>query len=166
MCRQARTVRQLERAISGNGMQAQGYWVNGDQIIDVTLANHIDYLCDHPGEFGFSKHEVGETFQRHREKPGEEGRAREELIKSATTRAWIRVRHYRSPHDYWSVQFDRLEQRRETVVSFFKSMIEQGKVSKDDELRLIGFYDGFERIYSFQEGGVGRFLEEQSGSPR
>ena len=40
-------------------------------------------------------------------------------------------------------------------------MIKQHKMPEGEELRLIGFHDGFERIYSFQEGGVGRFLEEQ-----
>jgi len=40
-------------------------------------------------------------------------------------------------------------------------MIEQHKMSELEELRLTGFYDGFRRIYCFQEGGVGRFLEEQ-----
>jgi hypothetical protein len=143
-------------------MQAQGCWVNGNQIIDVTFISHIDYLYDHPEDFGFSRQEVDETFQRHREKLGEEGSAREELIKSATKRGWIRVRHYRSPRDYWSVQFDKIEERKEAIVSFLRAMIEQGKMSKSDELRLIGFSDGFEKIYSFQEGGVGRFLEEQA----
>jgi hypothetical protein len=143
-------------------MQAQGYWVNGKQIVDVTSSKHIDYLRDHPEDFGFSKQEIDETFQRHREKLGEEGRAREELIRSATTRGWIRVRRWKSPQDYWSVQFDRFEKRTETVISFFTLMIEQHKMSTDDELRLTGFYDGFEKIYSFQEGGIGRFLEEQT----
>jgi hypothetical protein len=61
-------------------MQGAGYWVNGDKIIDVTFTSHIDYLRDHPENFGFSKQEVDETFQRHREKPSKDGSAREELI--------------------------------------------------------------------------------------
>ena len=154
------------RAIScRDRMQGAGYWVNGDQIIDVTFTSHIGHLCDHPSEFGFSEQEVKEAFERHGENLGDEGTAREELIRIATTRGSIRVRHYVSPRDYWSIQFDKIEERRETIVSFFRSMIEQGKMSKNDELRLIGFSDGFEKIYSFQEGGVGRFLGEQSGSP-
>jgi hypothetical protein len=146
-------------------MQAQGYWINGNQIIDVTFTSHIGYLFDHSEDFGFSRQEVDETFQRHGEKPGEEGRAREELIRRATTRGWIRVRRYVRPRDYWSVQFDKIEERKETIVSFLRSMIEQHKMSKDDELRLIGFRDGFKKICSFQEGGVGRFLEEQKRKP-
>jgi hypothetical protein len=146
-------------------MQGAGYWVNGDQIIDVTFTSHIDYLRDYSEDFGFSKQEVDETFQRHREKLGVEGRARKELIKRATMRGWIHVRDYRSPQDYWSVQFDRFEERRDAIICFMRAMIEQHKMSEVEELRLTGFNDGFERIYSFQEGGVGRFLEEQSGSP-
>ena len=120
-------------------MRGAGYWVNGDQIIDVTFTSHIDYLCDHPSEFGFSEQEVKEAFRRHGESFGAEGGARAELIKGATTRGWIRVRHYRSPRDYWSIQFDKVEKQTEAIVSFIKSMIEQGKMSKDDELRMIGF---------------------------
>jgi hypothetical protein len=45
-------------------------------------------------------------------------------------------------------------------------MIEQHKMSEVEELRLTGFNDGFKKICPFQEGGVGRFLEEQSGSPK
>ena len=111
-------------------MQAQGYWVNGNRIIDVTFTKHIDYLRDHPEEFGFSRQDVKQTFERYGEKFGEKGRAQEELIRSATTRGSIRVRHYRSPRDYWSVQFDRFEERKETIVSFFSSMIEQVKMSE------------------------------------
>jgi hypothetical protein len=128
----------------------------------VTATSHVRYLCEHHREFGFSQEQIEETYRRHGERTGQEGKARDELIKIATTRGWIRARHYRSPRDYWSVQCDRLENRRGAIVSFLRSMIERGKMSKDDELRLICFYDGFERIYSFQEGGVGRFLEKQS----
>ncbi len=74
------------------------------------------------------------------------------------------MRQYRSPRDYWSVQFDRFEERREDITSFLKYVTKQGKMSKDDELRLTGFYDGFKRTYSFQEGGADQFLKEHSGS--
>ena len=87
-------------------MQAQGYWVKGNRVIDLTCRSQIGYLYDHPKDFGFSRLEVEETFQRHRERPGKEGTAREELIKRATTQCWIRVRCYVRPGHYWSIQFD------------------------------------------------------------
>lgn len=145
-------------------MQAEGYWVrdgHSPPAIDVIATSHVRYLCEHHGEFGFSQEQIEETYRRHGERMGQEGKARDELIKIATTQGWIRARQYRSPRDYWSIQFDRFEERRDSIVSFLRSMIEQQKMSKGDELRLIGFYDGFKRIYSFQEGGVGRFLREQ-----
>ena len=92
MWRQALTARGLERVTSGKDMQGEGYWVNGDQIIDVTFTSHIGHLCDHASEFGFSEQEVKEAFRRHGENFGAEGGARAELIKSATRRGWIRVR--------------------------------------------------------------------------
>ncbi len=67
-------------------MQGAGYWINGDQIIDVTFSSHIDYLSDHPSEFGFSEQEVKEAFRKHGENFGAEGGARAELVKAATTR--------------------------------------------------------------------------------
>src|SRR5271157_1897236 len=125
-------------------MQAKGYWVrdgHSPSTIDVTATSHVRYLCEHHREFGFSQEQIEETYRRHGERTGQEGKARDELIKIATTRGWIRERQYRSPRDYCSVQFDRFEERKETIVFFLRAMIEQHKISKGDELRLIGFYD-------------------------
>src|SRR5271157_5216015 len=107
-------------------MQAKGYWVrdgHSPSTIDVTATSHVRYLCENHREFGFSQEQIEETYRRHGERMGQEGKARDELIKIASTRGWIRARHYRSPRDYWSVQFDKIELRKAAVALFVKSAI-------------------------------------------
>jgi hypothetical protein len=150
-------------------MQAEGYWVGGGHspsTIDVTATSHVRYLCEHHREFGFSQEQIEETYRRHGERTDQEGKARDELIKIATTRGWIRIRHYTNPRDYWSIQFDKIELRKAGVALFVNSAIKQRRMSETDEIELTGFHGGYKRTYTFQEGGASQFLEEQSRSPK
>jgi len=138
--------------------RGNGYWVRGDQIKDVTFENHIDDIIRMPEAFGLSKEDVQNAHRVHGERLGQEGKARDELIKKASERGWIRVRYY-SGHqgDYWSVQFDEISKREKAVKNFLAWAVYESKVMhRNDDVRLLGYKDGY-----FKEiRGVGDYLQE------
>lgn len=135
-----------------------GYWVRGDQIKDVTFSTHIDDIIRMPEVFGLTKDEVHNLYQTHGERLGQEGKAREELIRKVSERGWIRIRHY-SGHqgDYWSVQFDEISKREKSVKNFLAWAVYESKVMHpNDDVRLVGYKDG----YLKEIRGVGEYLQE------
>ena len=142
-----------------------GYWVNGTTIKNIGYGKHIEYICAHPEEFGLTKNRINEVFAKHREKVNQEGNAREELVKLACDSGWIRVRQYIDP-EYWSIQFDAWHKRKKDVCHFVQWAIGKGIMSKNEEIRLVGFRDNYSQIYAFVDGGAIKLLEENQPKSR
>lgn len=139
-------------------MQAEAFWVKGNEIIEVHEDSHINVIRQHPEKFGLSAGTVKALYAKCGEKIGTEGSAREDIIRLAADTGWIRIRHYLTPQDYWSVQFDSWDKRKKDVVTFIKWAVSKKIISATDELRLTGYRDGFYKDFSFSEGGIGLFL--------
>src|SRR5271157_3478777 len=97
-----------------------GFWIHGDTVYDVTTSTHIRFLIDHPHLFGIGIVVVGGTYRSHSEPMGAEGSVRNEVVRLAASRGWIRVRHYSKPKDYWSIQADDTQKRRNTIQQFIE----------------------------------------------
>jgi hypothetical protein len=139
-------------------MHGKGFWVKGEQIIDVGGSNHITVIWRTPDGFGLSAGMIKAIYAKHREKMGAEGSAREEVIKLAADNGWMRIRQYLTPHDYWAVQFDSWNKRKKEVVVFIEWAIAKRICSATDEIRLTGYRDKFYKQYAFADGGIGLFL--------
>jgi hypothetical protein len=95
-----------------------GYWVYSEDIFDVSKNTHIQFMIDNPELFGLSLNEIALVYNKYNEKLGIEARAREDLIKVAAKRGWIRIRHYTRPNEYWSIQCDSIKDREQTIKNF------------------------------------------------
>lgn len=90
-------------------MQSDGYWINPEgQILRLSSPSHISQIIGYPEKFGITKQDIGDTFSKHGERYGVEGRAREELILRILKKGFIRVRSY---VNYWSVTLNRFGTR-------------------------------------------------------
>jgi hypothetical protein len=125
--------------------KAGAYWVrgiedeNGFNIRVIPVHDrHIVEICKTPGLFGFTALEVREAFDRHGEKPGFEGYAREELMVKAIRRGWIRVRFKQERgRERWVIQADRHTERRREIERFLAAMREQGYMGVYDEVEYV-----------------------------
>ena len=104
-------------------MKKGGYWLKGKDvyytlIVDIGFHSHIRYLIRNHSAFQISKKNIEKTYAKHKERMGFEGRAREELIKAALAKGWIRVRHQLSPYDHWIIQCDDISQRKPVISAF------------------------------------------------
>jgi protein-tyrosine phosphatase len=138
---------------------SNGFWVKGGVIYDVTNATHVEFISKNAEKFGLNKKEVSDIYQRHDEAQTTEGTAREELVHLATSRGWIRVMHYSKPRDYWSIQCDHTEKRKE-VISEFISWALANKVMIENDSAVILGYDDPRDVYAFacEEGGIKAYL--------
>jgi hypothetical protein len=72
-------------------------------------AKHITSIIKNPSKFGLTKKEIDDIYQKHGEKIGTEGNAREEIIERLLKNGWIRIRRY--PNKYWSVTIYRMARK-------------------------------------------------------
>ena len=71
---------------------------------------------------------------------------------------WVRVRHYSGrARDYWSIQADTIEGRRETINLFVRFALEQGIAHEHQEAFMVGYDDGQVERYPFKSGGIGGY---------
>mgnify|MGYP006312357465 FL=1 len=94
-----------EKEFKEAGAFNTGYWVKGNDVYEVEK-NHVRFVLNNPEAFDFTKEELVDIYRRYGEKIGQEGKAREEIIRECARRGWIRVRFYKAPNSYWSIQFD------------------------------------------------------------
>ncbi len=138
-----------------------GYWIKGNNIIDISDTRHIIFVINNAKMFGLTKKEIEEIYEKHNEKLYSEGDAREEVIKEISLRGWVRVRHYDKPN-YWSIQFHKYSKGVQSTVKNFVAwaMLDKKVMNKNDELRITGYEDGTNLIYDFMNGGAGKYLSE------
>ena len=121
------------------------YWISPDGVIlVVTGGTHISMVISEPEKFGISRKEIEAVYKRHKESIGQEGRAREEIIKGLYTKGWIRIRNYR---EHVSVQFGRLDKRtKDLLFNFAKRITRRGidgiKLHSSTPCHMVGFSDG------------------------
>lgn len=154
--------------------QGLGFWVKEDRIILLRApleGTHISYITAHPEEFHLTREEIQRVYDTYQEELHKEGKAREELIKRVSQEGWIRVRHYRGSHDYWSIQTYDTVRERKYIVDFvewcLKNTIDNEPImTLNDELHLFSYKDESKEIYDYMSGGVERFLSEHNAQGR
>jgi len=112
-----------------------GMWVSpAGQIISVTNT-HIDDVINHPAKFGLTLEYIQEMYKRFNERVGQEGEAREEIIRNVLTRGWIRVRKYRN---YWSITLESLKDSTKRIVrDFVSTLVKAGKMHENDDIKVL-----------------------------
>lgn len=136
-----------------------GYWVHEGTVYDVTTTTHIWFLIEHVDLFEISMEAIGNIYRLHDEPIGTEGRARDELIKLAASKGWVRVRHYSKPKDYWSIQADSTEKRKQTIQGFLGWALESKMMYEQEAAVMVGFDDPRDRReFRWEQGGLKRYL--------
>jgi hypothetical protein len=141
-------------------MQGKGFWIKDRDIFELENS-HIRFIAEHAEMFGFEEDEIKREFKKHKEPLYTEGQARKILIKRAAKRGFIRVRHYLSKEDYWAIQCDSFIKRRESIYYFIDYALEKKIMSRHDALKILSYENDLLFEYSWQTGGVSRFLKDK-----
>ena len=137
-----------------------GYWVKDQTVYDVSESSHIAFLHDHASLFSISLEQIKEIYSNCGEPFGSDGgKAREQIIRMATRSGWIRVRRYERP-SYFSIQCNSTHDQRSEILAFLKWAIESAVMKADDAAVILGFQDeGDRHSYTWEEGGIGKYIE-------
>ena len=135
-----------------------GFWLKDDQIFDVTTSSHVRFLIETAAFFNLTGEQIAEIYKKYGEALGSESKAREELVRYATTLRWIRVRHYpksKEVPDYWAINCHSTVVQREEIGAFIQWAIENEIISPDDSAVIVGFEIQTDRqVYGWSEGGI------------
>jgi hypothetical protein len=140
----------------------QGYWVKNTKVYSVTGSHHIDFIMEHPEDFGLTIQEILNMFKANNETVEHDKVTREQLILLACRNGWIRVRHYLSGQNFWSIQCDRIKLREKNIREFIEDFALKNKLMRyNDKLMIIGLNSDSEMdIYKPEDGGIIAFLKK------
>jgi len=111
-----------------------GLWLAPDGNYIEVKVNHIADIIDNPEKFGVTYEFIKEIYDKHGESMGQEGTAREEIIKLVMQRGWIRVRNYRN---YWSVTVDKLNTKTiDNIRNWVDTFIKRDIMGKYADLKI------------------------------
>ena len=115
----------------------KGYWVKGNEVIDVTYKSHDDFILDNPDDFGLTYDEAQEIYNSDVAKRKGKKRAgnKEALLKYAFGQGWIRVRHFKDK-GMWIFYVDNYKLRKRDINNFIETMLFEPEELKniDDEM--------------------------------
>ncbi len=100
----------LENVQKGN----KYYWISSSgQIISPEFgeSHHFLMVWNRPELFGLSKTVIQQILDKHKEMPGQEGNAKDEICNMLLNRGWIRVRYRQHPQEHWIAQALRIDNR-------------------------------------------------------
>lgn len=116
-----------------------GLWISPRGEIVEVRDNHGMEVYRHPRKFGLSKLFYDNLLDKYGETPGEEGRAREEVIRLLLDEGWIRVRQRRNS---WSVNVGSLNGYVTDILrEWIKREVLDGNIYPKEEFKIIPMDD-------------------------
>ena len=139
---------------------ADAYWIHDrkKKVYGVDRV-HIRDMIDNPERFGLTRGDIEAIYEKHGERLGLEGQAREELILDAVNNGWIRARHY-TKNDMWSFTVASMNNSQRGIENFILEALEISKIKMDPNspIQIFEVATGLVHSWGFQQGGVRGFL--------
>lgn len=133
---------ELKKVVKESEKFEGGFWVKGNDIYDLNGRTHIDFIFLKPEKFNYTRDMLADTYKKYGERLGQEGKAREEIIRDVSKYGFIRVRKYRN---YTSIQFDEYLRRRKVINNFILWAVSENVISENEIIVLIGYDDNFNK---------------------
>jgi hypothetical protein len=100
---QEKIIKYLSEAYGG------AYWLSPKNELIPVGDNHISMVISNPEKFGIKKDYVKNKYDSYNEPMGQEGKAREDIIKELVSKNWVRIRRYRQG---WSLNVADTQNRK------------------------------------------------------
>jgi hypothetical protein len=127
------------------------YWISpSGEITGTQGVKHISNIIQSPERFGFTNDQIEAIHKELKERPGQEGEARDLLMIDALKRGWIRIRKRNYP-DYYSIQYAENRTTHRRLTNWVLDMFNAGHVHSNTELRLIPIDNNPKKVLSVKE---------------
>jgi hypothetical protein len=115
--------------------QANAYWISSQgKIVEIT-STHIAKIIANPEAFGLTEDEVRAMYDEENEKLGQEGIAREKIIKSLISKGWIRIRYYRK-NGFWTININKASAKNFDLIQQWAEQIIKLGFSRYDNVNI------------------------------
>ncbi len=115
----------IKNKLNERSVSTVAFWISPQGEITSSQQSHISIIIKYPEKFGFTIDKIKEIYDRFNEPMGHEGKAREEIVKLALRRKFVRIRKY--PNKFWSINIFHLSLLdRNYLVDWAKKMTTTG----------------------------------------
>lgn len=126
--------------------QEHAFWVSGETWVDAQ-GDHLKPILNEPEKFGLSQKRLTEVYEQHGESLGAEGRARDQLIREAAEKGWVRVRRYREPANRIVIQGYNIDSKFSSIRAFLQQLFERQIVTTEDTVVISDYESGEARSF-------------------
>ena len=105
------------------GSIRQAYFISPFGKIISCGKTHIQKIIEDPKLFGYTKEEIEKIYDKYNEKVGQEGKAREEILKDLLKEGWVRLRRYKN---MWAVTIDKMNKKIKDRLQSWAEKIQTG----------------------------------------
>jgi hypothetical protein len=109
-------------------MKHLAYWISprGELApVEGTALKHIDLVWRNPTFFGLNRNVLLAVYEKHQERAGQEGKARQELMAELLRKDWIRIRYVPKIHGF-TVQTGSYGARKRRLLKAWARMVTGG----------------------------------------
>lgn len=108
----------------------EAYFISPQGEIIRTPMKHITSVLTEPEKFGLNKEVIEFIYKRFGERMGQEGKAREEILKLLFNQGWTRLRRYGD--NFWTVNVNKLTPKVKGYLSKWAQAMLKGKFGFQD----------------------------------
>ena len=133
-------------------MTPTAYWISPrGEVIDTHDERHINYVWSNPEQFKLTQKDIAAVYKKYKERIGQEGKAREEIMIDLMKQGWLRARF--TNNNGWIIQSYLLNKRdRDNIWDFIRQLFEEKKVRKHDTVMITAIRGGSDvETYSAEE---------------
>lgn len=130
------------------------YWISPRGEVLPVMTNHIDIVIKHPEKFGLTLRKIQDTYDKHGERMGMEGKAREEIIIDLLKKGFVRIRRYRNEY---SLNVGKMSKKIKDILQDWANKLLNtginGMKEKDKymPIKILGFQDNFQKTVTIQD---------------
>jgi hypothetical protein len=130
-----------------------GYWLSEKGAVPVER-DHAETVLADPEQFELDRESLMALYRKHDESPGSEGFARDEVIRMAAKKGWIRVRIQNSTGNYVMLQGYEPERHLERISSFLCDLVHRDIIAADETIVLSDFASASTKTLHWTDGGA------------
>ncbi len=141
----------------------QGFWRKNDEWITVT-EDFVSAILAEPERFGMTRAAIDESYTAHGEKIGNEGHARDQVIKQAIENGWVRIRRYDTMGVRLVVQGAGIDAQISSIPEFLAEVLARDPSEESVTVVINDLANGETRTFHVGESGVSETIEGDLGA--
>ena len=138
--------------------EIHGFWTKNDEWITVS-EDHVTAILEEPERFGMTRPAIDEIYAAQGENIGNEGRARDEVIRRAVENGWVRIRRYNNMGVRIVVQGTGIDTQISSIPEFLADVLARDPSEEPVTVVINDLANGDSRTFHVGESGVSENVE-------